>query len=616
MARAPSNTPRRTRAKAEPAPTTPDPIEIAMEAEAGDTAPDSPARRLLIDQGRLVRWQIASERMGLSLRALLVCGVLAATIAFVVLVWSAARTDGLVVEPFATPPSLTERGLTGPVIAAEVLNQIGRLDREANNLQSIALSDSWSADSRVEIPQTGVSLGELDRLLRRRFGHETRIVGEVVLAREGLVLTARAGASESVRAEGSADDLPRMAEGVAEQLLGQARPALYGRLLIFRGRPLEHVEPVLRRAVENSRTDAERVEALMNLGGAYLVNNSLVRAREAQREALRLSGRRPNRMVLADLSYTERALGHHEEALRLTRAASRGPEGEVPQALANEAEMTGDFARARALVDPAGVRRLRGYLDTYIHRQIAAQIGLHDTSAARARLPVMRQKAAWPARGAGFQQALLIKAAVADENWPALLDLTRTSAPQADLSLLETPSLASWRAFALAKVGRLGEARVIAAALPTDCDPCLRIRAKVAEMSGDRAAADLAFAQAIRQAPSFAFAGAEYAAVLLERGDTAAAVRQATVAARLNPRFADAREVLGETRLAQGDGMAAVAEFEAAAKLAPRWGRLHLKWGEALAKLGKADEARAKWRAAATMDLSPADRAALKAHGV
>ena len=35
-----------------------------------------------------------------------------------------------------------------------------------------------------------------------------------------------------------------------------------------------------------------------------------------------------------------------------------------------------------------------------------------------------------------------------------------------------------------------------------------------------------------------------------------------------------------------------------------------------LAKLGKADEAPAKWRAAAGMDLSAADRAALKAHGV
>ena len=47
----------------DPAPTTPDPIEIAMEAEAGDTAPDSPARRLLIRQERLIEEQIRLTRL-------------------------------------------------------------------------------------------------------------------------------------------------------------------------------------------------------------------------------------------------------------------------------------------------------------------------------------------------------------------------------------------------------------------------------------------------------------------------------------------------------------------------------------------------------------------------
>ena len=195
-----------------------------MEAEASGRAPSGPAHELLVSQNQLVRWQIASERMALSLRALLVAGVLSAAAAFAVMVWSASQADGLVVEPFATPAALANRGLTGPVIAAEVLNQIARLDAQANNLQSISLSDSWSADSRVEIPQTGVSLDELDRLLRRRLGRETRIAGEVVLATEGVALSARAGAGETVRATGAADDLPRLASAVAEQLLRQARP--------------------------------------------------------------------------------------------------------------------------------------------------------------------------------------------------------------------------------------------------------------------------------------------------------------------------------------------------------------------------------------------------------
>ena len=46
MARAPSNATKRTRVKAELAPTTPDPIEIAMEAEASGKAPQGAANRV------------------------------------------------------------------------------------------------------------------------------------------------------------------------------------------------------------------------------------------------------------------------------------------------------------------------------------------------------------------------------------------------------------------------------------------------------------------------------------------------------------------------------------------------------------------------------------------
>ena len=102
----------------------------------------------------------------------------------------------------------------------------------------------------------------------------------------------------------------------------------------------------------------------------------------------------------------------------------------------------------------------------------------------------------------------------------------------------------------------------------------------------------------------------------LVRGDARSAASDFRRANKLAPAFADPLAYWGEALLAQGDAQGASVQFADAASRAPRWGRLHLKWGEALAKLGKADEARAKWRAAAPMDLSQADRAALKAHGV
>ena len=88
--------PRKARAPASPAPTTPDPIEIAMEAEAGDASPDSPARRVLLKQAELIdadlrhrRLQIAGERMSNLLKVGIGLAGLAVAIALGLMAWSA-----------------------------------------------------------------------------------------------------------------------------------------------------------------------------------------------------------------------------------------------------------------------------------------------------------------------------------------------------------------------------------------------------------------------------------------------------------------------------------------------------------------------------------------------
>ena len=49
--------PRRRQVRAEPAPTSPDPIEIAMEAEASGEAPRGVAHRVLAKQEQLIGWR-------------------------------------------------------------------------------------------------------------------------------------------------------------------------------------------------------------------------------------------------------------------------------------------------------------------------------------------------------------------------------------------------------------------------------------------------------------------------------------------------------------------------------------------------------------------------------
>ncbi|MFN9926347.1 MAG: tetratricopeptide repeat protein, partial [Phenylobacterium sp.] len=216
--------------------------------------------------------------------------------------------------------------------------------------------------------------------------------------------------------------------------------------------------------------------------------------------------------------------------------------------------------------------------------------------------------------------------AVSVEDWPQVIALAAQSdalrddggqpagAPRTTAAGAIWPVV--WRPYALAATGRQAEADAAAATLPLDCYSCLIVRAKVADAKGDNASAERWLAEAVRQGPSIPAAYAELATLNLARGDADRALAYARAGNKASPRAAEPLEAWAEALLAKGNARAAAARFAEAAKLAPRWGRLHLKWGEALAKLGKADEARVKWRAAATMDLSPADRAALKAHGV
>ena len=75
-----------------------------MEAEVGDTSPDSPARTLLLNQNRLVIVQIASERTGLLLKRLTGLAGLALAAALAALIWQASQARGSSLRLFRFRP--------------------------------------------------------------------------------------------------------------------------------------------------------------------------------------------------------------------------------------------------------------------------------------------------------------------------------------------------------------------------------------------------------------------------------------------------------------------------------------------------------------------------------
>ena len=92
-----------------PAPTTPDPVEIAMEAAASGQAPGEAALEVLRANAALIREQIGlarNERFRNRIKAMrditLAVAVLLMLVGAIAFVWSARQASGLVIQPFST----------------------------------------------------------------------------------------------------------------------------------------------------------------------------------------------------------------------------------------------------------------------------------------------------------------------------------------------------------------------------------------------------------------------------------------------------------------------------------------------------------------------------------
>jgi hypothetical protein len=288
----------------EPLPDSPEPVEIAMDLERHDPSPDSPARRLLVNQNRLVGMQIASERMGVALKMLTALAGLAAAAVLAVLVWEAARAEALVVTPFSVPPELAQRGMTGQVVATRLLDGLATLQAETlSNRPQGAYANDWGDDVQVEIPQTGVSIGELQDFLRGWLGRETNITGEIVRTPTGYTVTARAGADAGKTFAGTEAELDQLILKASEAVYAATQPGRYAGWLVDKQRPKEAIEVYRRLSISGDR----KGRAWAFAEWSALGEDPAERLRLAERAAS-LDPKQPTAFMA--LSAAHQALGH------------------------------------------------------------------------------------------------------------------------------------------------------------------------------------------------------------------------------------------------------------------------------------------------------------------
>jgi tetratricopeptide (TPR) repeat protein len=569
-------------------------------------------RALQIDhlkqQEKHLRLRFFGDRLRIGLQLLGIVAGLAVVLVVAAAAWSAHQDHGVVIEAFSVPPDLAARGQTGQVVASQLLDRLAGLQaKTVTGRPASSYANDWGGDIKVEIPETGVSIGELNRYLRQWLGAETRITGEVVRTPAGLALTARAGANPGATFQAADADLDSLIQRSAEAIYRQTQPYRYAVYLASQGRTDEAIAAYANLARNGDAEDqawaytgwgtlllqrGDNREALAKATKALELDPRIDPAYPVKALAFGNLGRREGVFAEANaqlrLLESGRAKGISPKAASIMREYLKGAGlpiylGDYQSGIATLSRLpeTFDFEGAGAMYS------FRGDLLTALYNS-------HDISAARRVL----------AGGPGPDPLTI---AFALDDWSSALRLI-------ELEVAKTPENAptqAGRAYVLARLRRLAEAEAAVAATPLDCTQCLLVRGLIRGRDGDRQGADRWFAEAARRMDALPDAYYSWGQSLLEQGDLDGAIAKLREAHRRAPHHPDVLAQWGEALMRKGDYAGAAAKFAQADKGAPRWGRNHLRWGEALLRMGRYAEARAQFEAANGMDLGRPDRAAL-----
>ena len=247
---------------------------------------------------------------------------LAIVIGLGVAVWSAAHDNSLVIDAFSVPPDLAARGLTGHAIAAQVQDQLTGMQKLTSSARPAdSYANNWGGDIKVQIPDTGVSVGEFYRMLVLWFGDQTHVTGEVFHAGKQLAITARVGGGQGQIVKGDPGDVEALVKQAAEKIYEVTQPYRFATYLgrnslqnpSARARYLERM-----RQLRDHGSLQDRIWAYTALATNAQITDPM-RAPAIARQDIRLA---PGfALGYLNAAYDERAIGHAEAGLRYGRKA-------------------------------------------------------------------------------------------------------------------------------------------------------------------------------------------------------------------------------------------------------------------------------------------------------
>jgi tetratricopeptide (TPR) repeat protein len=548
---------------------------------------DQHAARLHYLQGQAREVDI--RRFGLRLRVgfQLFLALLASAIGIglVVMMRDAVTSRSVVIDPFEVPPSLAADGLNGKVVAAGLLDVLTRI-QEANHKSALArnLSNTWTNEISMDIPETGISIRQLERMIKTRFGHDQHIEGDLVRTPAGLALTVRGSGMLPKTFSGEAGALDKLLTQGGEYVYSQSQPGLWGTYLGNSDRNDEAIR--FARGAYMTADPSERPYLLNSWGNAIAGTGgegAMAEALPLFREAVRL---KPDFWTgYNNIMYALAGLGDEEGMLRvgeqMMKAAGGRPGRATENWYQNYDQEVWDLQALHAstiadMESHGGVGTTGAAIGAENLSVALVEMQLHDTGAGSLRLkttPVDEKNLPDTA------QAAMSRAVLAEESADLKTAATEWDAYAAAyanpiISTANPPNIC----FAAVSYEKTGQpAKADAALKPfgngtfVDCD---RFKGDVLELRSDWAGAKEWYAKAVTLGPSVPSGYYSWGMALAKHGDFDGAAAQFKDANQRGPHWADPLKAWGDVLVKQGNTKEALAKYDEALKYAPNWKEL------------------------------------------
>ena len=528
--------------------------------------------------------EVDIRRLGLRLRVgfqlFLVLVAAAIGLSGAVMVRDAVTSHRVVIEPFHAPPSLAARGIDGAVVAAGLLDKLSHLqDATRSSSAARSLTGAWTGNIKLDVPETSISLSEISRLLRERFGNDVHIEGDLVeTTAGGLALTVRGNGVPAMTFEGSTTELGQLTDKAAEYVYSKSQPARWATYLTNMGRNEEAI--AFSRTAMTGADPAERpwllnawAIGLQSSGGSVREGLSLFRA------AVKLQ---PDYWVAHNnVQNTLMTLGDEEGAWKAgeaMRAAAGGRPGKAPEpyytnwdyltwnlrtwldATFADSEANGGLGTGAQAAGPS-------IADTYAR--------LHDSESAELALKTSEEDPNDPAGAAMIHNVRGRLAAEAGDLATAVAEVEVYGLAYANPAVsTNNAGYHCWIAPIEEAAGHPDKADAFLKTAGTYVD-CYRFRADILDGRGDWPGAQKAYAEAVTLAPDLPAAYYSWGVALLKHGDVAGAEAKLMDANKRGPHWADPLKVWGDALAQDGRTKEALTKYDEAIKYAPNWKQLN-----------------------------------------